>query len=117
MTAVVSNIAPRTTAKPRLRLTRRGRAVFTTLAAAPLVVVALVLALNGGGAVATSQGSTVPLEQVTISAGQTLYDLAEEYAPNSDPSEFVSDIVALNDLGSSLQPGQSIDIPAEYTSH
>ena len=114
MTATVTSISTRT-AQPRLRLTRRGRAVLTTLAATPLVIIALIVALNGGGAVATSQGSSVPLEQVTISAGQTLYDLAEEYAPDSDPSEFVSDIVALNDLGGSLQPGQSIDIPAEYT--
>jgi len=107
--------ATATHTQPRLRLTRRGRAVFTTLAATPLVIAALFFALNGGGAVATSTGSIVPLESVTISAGETLWDLAEEYAPDANPSDFVSDVLALNELGASLQAGQSIDIPAKYS--
>ena len=114
MTATITAISTRTT-QPRLRITRRGRAVLTAVVATPLVILALVFALNGGGAVATSEGASVPLEQVTISAGQTLYDLAAEYAPDSDPSEFVSDVLSLNDIGGSLQAGQSIDIPAQYT--
>ena len=41
-----------------LRLTRRGRAVITTLAAVPLVIGAFVFAINGGGAVATGSSLT-----------------------------------------------------------
>src|SRR5690554_5293682 len=56
--------------QPRLRLTRRGRVVFTTLAATPLVLAALAFALNGGMATATVEaGST---DYVTVLSGQSL---------------------------------------------
>ena len=101
--------------QPRLRLTRRGRIVFTVLAAIPVVVMAMVFALNGGGAVATS-GAGAPLETVTISAGESLWNLAEEIAPTVDPREFISDVLAVNpDAGSGLQAGAQLAIPAKYT--
>lgn len=100
----------------RLRLTRRGRFVFTSLAAAPLVVLALVTALNGGIATATTDLSTGSFEYVTVEAGQSLWGLAESVAPNADPREVISDIVRLNQLqGSELHPGDRIAIPAVYS--
>ena len=45
-------------AATRLRITRRGRSVLVGLAAIPLVVLALVMALNGGGAIATATGGS-----------------------------------------------------------
>ena len=100
---------------PRLRLTKRGRAVFTGLAATPVVVAVMLLALNGGGATATSADGGA-LEQVTLQAGQSLWDLAEEIAPGTDPRDVISDILAVNDLGGgSVQAGQRLDLPAEYS--
>ncbi len=100
---------------PRLRLTARGRAVFTTLAAAPLVAIALFLGLSGGDAVASHDAPAAGLEYVSIASGQSLWQLAEQVAPQADPREVVADIVSLNQLASAdVQPGQQLAIPAQY---
>ncbi len=121
MTAVSHSTAPvptgtaLPTALPRLRLTRRGRAVFTTLAALPFVVAALFIGLNGGGAVATSTSSETTFEWVTVESGQSLWGLASELAPEEDPREFAAQVVALNQLASSdVHAGQRLAIPAQY---
>ena len=99
-----------------LRITRRGRAVVTMLAALPLVVGALVFAVNGGIATATQSSSSTRFEQVTVTAGQSLWELAADLAPSADPRDVVSDIVHLNQLdGADVQPGQQLAIPAQYS--
>lgn len=105
-----------TTATTRLRLTSRGRAVLTTLAVLPLAFAAFLLALNGGPAVATLEGSTVPLESVTVETGQSLWTIAERLAPTADPREVISTIVELNRLSSvDVVPGQQLAIPSTLT--
>lgn len=102
-------------AAPRLRLTRRGRAVFATLAALPVIVVVLVTAIGGSGAVATSDVSASTFSYVTVAAGQSLWELASEIAPESDPRDVISAIVRVNQLGGAdVQPGQQLAIPAAY---
>jgi hypothetical protein len=102
--------------RPRLRLTKRGRGVFTTLAAAPLVIAAFVFALNGGGATASLEGSDAAFQYVTVDSGESLWQLAESIAPGVDPRDVIERIVQLNQLGSSeVFPGQQLAIPAEYT--
>lgn len=107
--------------RTRLRLTRRGRIVITTLAAIPLLLVVALAVLNGGQASAGDtargdNGSSVHFDTVTIQPGETLWQLAEETAPNADPRDFVQDVVSLNALdGSGLQAGEQIAIPAKYT--
>ncbi|PYY57820.1 hypothetical protein DEJ17_08960 [Curtobacterium sp. MCSS17_011] len=105
--------------RTRLRLTRRGRIVFTTLAAIPLLIVVALGVLNGGQASAgdaTAGGARTQFETVTIQPGETLWQLAEQTAPNSDPRDFVQDVVSLNALdGSALQAGEEIAIPTKYT--
>jgi hypothetical protein len=103
------------TVSPRLRLTARGRAVLTTLAAGPLVVAAALFILNGGGATASLTGSNVPFEYVTVESGQTLWQLAEQVAPQSDPRDVIAQIEQLNQLaGSDVYAGQELAIPAQY---
>lgn len=102
--------APRT----RLRLTRRGRVVVTALAALPLVAGALGLAVNGGGAAASGQGAGRSFEYLTIAAGQSLWQVAEDVAPTADPRDVIAAIIDLNRLTSeSVQPGQRIALPAD----
>ncbi len=105
--------------RTRLRLTRRGRIVFTTLAAIPLLIVVALGVLNGGQASAGDASAGEPrttFETVTIQPGETLWQLAEETAPNADPRDFVQDVVSLNALDSSaLQAGEQIAIPAQYS--
>lgn len=103
--------APRT----RLRITRRGRAVVATLAALPIVAGAFVFGLNGGGAVASGEQADVEFQYVTVRAGESLWSLAEDLAPDSDPRDVVSDILSLNQLSDAgLEPGQRLAIPGRY---
>nr|WP_271176501.1 LysM peptidoglycan-binding domain-containing protein [Leifsonia poae] len=103
-------------ARTRLRLTRRGRAVLTTLASVPLVIGALLFALNSGGAVATGDQTHVTFQQVTVQSGQSLWSIAEKVAPGADPRDVIADIVSLNQLDSAVvSPGQRIAIPTQYS--
>lgn len=116
MTAVAA-VAHGTT---HLHLTRRGRIVFTTLAAAPLVVGALLIAFAGGTASAVAEGAgagvnAASFEYVTVQAGQSLWKLAETIAPTADPRDVIAEIVSLNQLSSeNVEPGQRLALPAEY---
>jgi anti-sigma factor RsiW len=99
-----------------LRITKRGRAVVTLLAAIPLVAGALVFAVNGGMATATQTGSSATFEHVTVASGQSLWQLAAALAPSADPRDVVSDIVHLNQLdGADVQPGQRLALPVQYS--
>ena len=109
--ASVVAVAPRT----RLRITRRGRVVLTALVAAPLAFGVGLVALNGGAAVASKDASGTTLEYVTVSSGQSLWDLAEEIAPTADPRDVIASVVDLNRLPSSdVAAGQQLAVPAEY---
>ena len=98
----------------RLRLTRRGRIVFTSLAALPLVVWALVAVLGSGGAAADG-GSVLPatsFEYVTIGQGDSLWEIAESIAPDGDPRVLVDEIIRLNGLADAVvEPGQRLALP------
>jgi hypothetical protein len=101
---------------PRLRLTRRGRVVFATLAAIPLVIAGLVFGLGASDAVATQDATGDSLTWVTVDGGQSLWDLAAEIAPTEDPREFAAQVVSFNHLASSeVQAGQELALPTQYT--
>lgn len=95
----------------RLRLTRRGRLVLGTLA------VLSGLALAGAlGATATADasehGRTFSAQTVTVTAGDTLWDIARQVAPDRDPRDVVAEVQRLNGLGSStLRPGVVLRVP------
>jgi hypothetical protein len=111
----LSTTAPQTSATPRLRITARGRAVLTGVVALPFVAIIGILALNGGGAVANGE-SPRPLESITVLSGQSLWEVAEDLAPEEDPREVIADFVAVNTLASAeVRPGQQLDIPREYS--
>ncbi len=100
------------TGTTHLHLTQRGRVVFTALAAVPLVVGSLLFALNGGVAAATSDQATTQFTYVTVSAGQSLWQLAEKIAPTEDPRDVIEEIISLNQLASEdVQPGQRLALP------
>ena len=99
----------------RLRLTVRGRRVLAVLAALPAVV-ALSAAVLGGGAALASRDAGAPagsFSTVTVAAGDSLWTIAEEIAPERDPRDVVDEIVRLNALDSVVvQAGQRLAIPA-----
>lgn len=101
--------------RPRLRITRRGRAVLTVLIAVPLAVAAVIGGIGALGAAADDSAATASFEYVTVAPGESLWQLAEEVAPTADPRDVVADISHLNGLGSDvIQPGQRLAIPAKY---
>ncbi|MES2093443.1 MAG: LysM peptidoglycan-binding domain-containing protein [Actinomycetota bacterium] len=100
----------------RLRITRRGYALMTVVVAVPLAIAAFGIAVNSGGAAATVDSSSVSFKQVTVQAGESLWQVAEQIAPTADPRDVVADIVQLNQLSSAVvQPGQSLAIPQKYS--
>jgi len=59
-------------------------------------------------------GSQEPseLEYVTVQSGDSLWSLADAYAPNQDPRDWIAEVVLLNALSSvDLTPGQQIALP------
>jgi len=99
--------------RSHLRMTRRGRAVLLSVVATPLVAAALVLGINAGGATATS--SSTPLSTITVVGGETLWGVARQIAPNSDPRDVVADIMSVNRLSSAdIHPGERLSVPAQY---
>lgn len=102
-------------ARTRLRLTRRGRAVFTTLAAIPLIVWAFVVVLGAGGAAAdvSGVGAGAALEYVTVEVGGSLWEIAESIAPTADPRDTIAEILRINGLDeATIVPGQRLAVPA-----
>jgi len=103
--------------QPRLRITRRGRAVLTLLVAVPLPIAAAVTGIGALGAAAGTQGSAATFSYVTVEPGESLWQVAQEVAPTADPRDVVADILTLNNLSSGeVQPGQRLAIPAQYSS-
>jgi LysM repeat protein len=115
----VESPAPAVAAAPssprtHLRLTRRGRAVLTTLAGVPIVAGSLALSLMGEPAVASSEASRVPLQSVTVESGQSLWVIAQTVAPAADPREVIDSIMKLNQLSSyDVVPGQELALPRD----
>ncbi|AOY56221.1 MAG: hypothetical protein RI933_154 [Actinomycetota bacterium] len=91
-------------------LNRSGRKFVRTA----IVLAVLSTSLFGfvGQATAGSESSQAQFTYVTVSAGETLWQLAERVAPNTDPREWIAQVVSLNGLtDNQVHPGQQIAIP------
>lgn len=101
----------------RLRLTTRGRRALAVVASLPAAIALSIAVISGGSALASStSGESASFGTVTVMTGDTLWSIAEQVAPAADPRDVVDAIMRLNALpGASLDAGQTIAIPAEYT--
>ena len=107
-------VAEREAHPGRLRLTRRGRVVFTTLVSIPLVLWALISVLSAGGAAADADGAAggAGLSYITVDAGASLWEIAVAVDPSADPRVVIEDILRLNGLDDAvLEPGQRLAVP------
>jgi hypothetical protein len=99
--------------RPALVLTRRGRIFVGAVSALFLLMVVL---FSGGlvadaGTSLEDQGRATGV--VVVQQGESLWQIAQTIAPQSDPRETVIAIRELNGLGeSTVVPGQSIVVPA-----
>jgi hypothetical protein len=93
-----------------LRLTRRGRALITTLAVLALIL----LGFMRGGAAFGQSAPSAPV-RVIVQQGDTLWSIAKAMDPEADPRAGVSAIRALNELSPAahLIPGQALLLPSE----
>lgn len=101
----------------RLRLTVRGRRVFATIAALPVVAAIGIAALSGGAASASGeQGAPASaFAEITVMSGESLWSIAQDVAPAADPRDVVDAIARLNALETAaVSAGQRLAIPAEY---
>jgi hypothetical protein len=61
---------------------------------------------------AVSANAHIHFAYVTVLPGQSLWSIAEKHAPNQDPSEFVQQIMQLNNLQTAnVSIGQKLAIP------
>lgn len=100
----------------RLRLTRRGRAVFGVLGAlVALGAIGAALLLGSPQAVATAEESSAEFGYVIVQPGASLWSVATELDPLADPRDIVAELVRLNQMGESgVQAGQPIAVPLRY---
>ena len=60
----------------------------------------------------TSISDVVKFEYVTIMSGDSLWGIAEQYAPERDPRDFIADIMTLNNLSDSVvDAGMRLALP------
>ena len=112
--AARSNRENRPVPKGPLKLTRRGR--FLLIGAPVMLGGAALLTFIGfftAPALASSDSAEVTrTQQVSVSAGDSLWSLAGEYAPERDPRAVVADIMELNNLSDAVVPaGVQLYIP------
>jgi hypothetical protein len=122
MTTIDFAIARTPAAVPttRLRLTVRGRRLLAAVVALPIAAALGIGVLSGGAALASrSDGASAgTFETVTVLAGESLWSIAQEVAPDADPRDVVDDIIRLNTLdGAEVRAGQRLAVPTGYAQH
>jgi hypothetical protein len=94
--------------RARARMMRRRR---TTLGVATLLVAVGVLAGMGRGAEPREERPAAP-RTVVVGAGDTLWDMAERFAPASmDLRAYVAAVGELNELDEAIHPGMRLRLP------
>lgn len=94
-----------------MRLTRRGRLVafVSSLAMACGVLAAFAGSATGSGA----QSEQPMVRTITVQPGDTLWGIAKDVAPGEDPREVIAEIERLNSVGTVLQAGDELVVPAD----
>lgn len=92
--------------------TPAARKFFRTAVVVAIATTSIFGFVNTAAANSQTSSSAANFEYITVSAGQTLWDLAEQVAPNTDPQDWMQDVVNLNGLTSTdLKPGQRLALP------
>jgi LysM repeat protein len=118
--AIVSSpaqVARTASAVSRPRLSRKARRVRSVVLLALVITGFNMFAQYSSGAQASNQAVSssavsASVHYVSVRSGDTLWTMAETYAPNSDPREWIDKVVSLNNLSSiDLVAGQRIAVP------
>lgn len=96
---------------PSLRLTPRGRLVLGLMGA--FVFLLGWITLGSGSADASVEQATSVGQFVVVQPGESLWSIATDIAPDSDPREVIMRIREMNNLGADhVHPGQSLAVPS-----
>ena len=77
-----------------------------------VVIVVLVATVIPFSANASAEKVQAEFTYVTVTSGQSMWDLAGVYGQGQDPRDWIAETVSLNNLQSSqLQAGQQIALP------
>ncbi|GGA74311.1 hypothetical protein GCM10011490_26240 [Pseudoclavibacter endophyticus] len=97
-----------------LRLTARGRRLFGGLAILAVALGFGALAAPPAIAAVSNVSAAAELEQVTVGAGETLWEIAEGAATTRDVRDVLADIKRINGLeGAHVEPGQVLMLPPD----
>lgn len=103
----------------RLRMTSRGRRVVLGVVSLPIAAAVFFGVMGSGEALASrvASASAGEFSTVVVEPGDSLWSIALDVAPGSDPRDVIDEIVRLNALGSSsVDVGQRIAIPVDFAS-
>lgn len=105
----------------KIRLTKRGRAVFGALAAllvGGLLAIAAVIgssALGATQAQASAEQGGAEFGYIVAQPGDSLWGIAAGLDQKADPRDTIAEILRLNQLsGSDVEAGQAIAVPLRY---
>ena len=91
----------------------KGRYMARRLTALAVAIAGLGFFVAGQSASASNESVKVAFEHVTVQSGDTLWRLAESYAPGQDARDWIANVVSLNSLTSvDIQPGQELALPS-----
>lgn len=100
----------------KLRITPRGQAVLVAFVTIVLALVVGFFTFGSSNANASISSGENDFTYVSVEAGQTLWDLATQLDPKTDPRDLIAEIVRLNALPSSdVEVGQRIALPERYS--
>lgn len=111
--SALDTASPASPAAP-LRLTRRGRLVLIGLPAMLTAAAALTMLgfFTAPAMASNGEPDVTRTVQVSVGPGESLWGLAQEYAPDRDPRDVVADMMELNNLGDDRIPaGVQLFIP------
>lgn len=109
---VPTSVEPVPARQVPVHITRRGRLLLTALALL-LVTLTCVMALRALAPTPGFSAEPVSAGYMTVMPGDTLWQIAGELSPSSDPRDVVASIVELNDLDSAaVFAGQRLAVPA-----
>jgi len=114
VSSIADDVRPGTA---RLRITRRGRIVLGALITLVVVgLLAVAATLGASRAIASNEAGNADFGYVVVQPGDTLWSVATELDPSSDPRDIIAEIVRLNQLsGSDVQAGEAIAVPLRYS--
>jgi LysM repeat protein len=109
--SVRSRSAAKSLTAGHIRLTRRGRLALLVAA-----VLCMLLGFSLGNALSSTAGTISPpaaSHSIVVQPGQTLWGIATQIAPHTDPRATVQQIIVLNHLASTgVQAGETLAVPS-----